>query len=45
MWMYSRRQHNNAGASQTGRLDRWDIIAPALLAAAFALSTALIFFG
>lgn len=45
MWMYFRRQPDNAGTSQAGRLQRWDIIGPALLAAAFALSTALIFFG
>lgn len=43
MWMYSRRQRNT-GTSQAGRLDRWDIIGPALLATAFAISTALIFF-
>ncbi|ARW15639.1 hypothetical protein [Komagataeibacter europaeus] len=42
MWIHLRRQRL-AGTAPTGRLSRWDIAGPALIAAAFALSTAMIF--
>ena len=42
MFMYLRRTVYG-GVPRTRGLSRWDIIGPALLAVAFALSTALIF--
>ncbi|WP_264986362.1 hypothetical protein [Komagataeibacter swingsii] len=42
MWIHLRRQRL-AGTPRTGRLEGWDIAGPALIAAAFAISTALIF--
>ncbi|KPH86714.1 hypothetical protein GLUCOINTEAF2_0200632 [Komagataeibacter intermedius AF2] len=42
MWTYLRRQRL-AGIPRTGWMGRWDIAGPALIAAAFALSTAMIF--